>query len=50
MNIDTLSYSSVIKAFESVGFHSDSCLSQRQYETCLEKLVKRRYPSQSFDS
>jgi hypothetical protein len=50
MNIDTLSYSSVIRAFASVGYHPDSCLTQHQYEVCLDKLVKRRYPQHTFDS
>jgi hypothetical protein len=50
MNTDTLSYSSVIRAFESIGFNSDSCLSEYQYMTALDKLVKRSYPQTSFDN
>jgi hypothetical protein len=49
MNVDTLTYASVIRAFESIGHHSDSCLTQLQYSQALDKLVKRRYPQHSFD-
>lgn len=49
MNTDTLSYSSVIRAFESIGYNSDSCLSEYQYITALDKLVKRTYPQATFD-
>lgn len=49
MNVDTLSYASVIRAFESVGYQPDSCLTQHQYSVCLERLVKRKYPHHSFD-
>lgn len=49
MYFDTVNYASVLRAFESLGHTADSCLSQQQFSSALDHLVRKRYPSQNFD-
>ncbi len=49
MSSETITYQSVVKAFESLGYNVDSCLSEYEYLSALDKLVKRNYPQSRFD-